>query len=139
MQTNVKTIVLNKLGYNASFPLAIVYTPKMYGRLEFNHLYIEKGILHTMFVIQNLRAQTETAKIILTTLEAYQLMSSLSGTALTNTQKIDYLDTSWIETTQTFMHKADTIITVPQLKQIVSLQIHDSAIMKEALKYITNA
>ena len=88
MQTNVKTIVLNKLGYNASFPTALVYAPKMYGGLEFHGLYVEQGTLHTMFIIQHLRAQTETTQIILNTLEAYQLMLGLNGTALENTQKL---------------------------------------------------
>lgn len=105
LQTNVKSIVLNKLGYNTHTPIEITYTSKQFGGIELQDLYVEQGILHIMFLIQHLRAQLETASIILKTIKAFQIQSGLHDMALSNTTPVNYLNTPWIESLWLFMYQ----------------------------------
>lgn len=137
MPSNTEKCKVNcpqQTGLQPQHPIAIAYEPQQYGGIELQDLYVEQCILHTMFLIQHIWAKSETASILLTTIEAYQWISGLSGTALTNTTPIDYLDTPWLKTTRLFMHQPKTKLHVKALTPIHSSQNNNIVIMEAAIR-----
>jgi hypothetical protein len=91
-------------GYNRHMPREIVFAPKLYQGLGFQHMYNLQGSDSTRLLLQELNQEgTMTQKMLLALLDAIQLESGIGQPILENCKALDYIEWGWIPQIRDFL------------------------------------
>jgi len=109
-QLRVTTQFLNKMGYPAHLPRAVVYAPIDVGGLGFRHLGYEQGVQQVMQLVKHLRSNTLNGQIYRVLIDAYQIVAGSARPILEHTEFIPWCPAGWMTTLRQFLHRTNTKI-----------------------------
>jgi hypothetical protein len=116
-------------GYNRHMPREIVFAPKLYQGLGFQHMYDLQGSDSTRLLLQELNQEgTMTQQMLLALLDTIQLESGIGQPILENCKALDYIEWGWIPQIRDFLwHINGRIIGATSTP--ATYRINDSYIM----------
>lgn len=106
---------LPAMGYEPTFPRAIVHGPRQYGGINLGHLYTEMCIAKIESVISHIQAGTGLGKIFLLNLNWLQLLSGQSQPLLQYCDPLPYLETNWFLHLRQFLYTISGSIVIQDL------------------------
>ncbi len=95
---------LNKMGYPAHLPWAVVYAPIEVGSLGFQHLGYKQGVQQVLQLVKHLRSTTLNGKIYRALIDAYQIVAGSARPILEHTDFIPWCPNGWMTTLRQFLH-----------------------------------
>lgn len=141
VQSKALRAFLPAMGYEPTFPRAIVHGPRNFGGLNIGHLYTEMQVAKVGALVAHIQAQSGLGDIMLKNINWLQLHSGLLHPVLQYPQPIQYIPFNWFLHLKEFLYSIrGTLIIpgqwVPQLEQL-----HDQATMEVVLanESMTNA
>ena len=92
--------LVRAMGYNAHMPRVVVHGPTKTGGIGLNHLFIAQGALKVKTLLQYIRQNKQTGKILILYLSWAQLVAGGSSPILENpSQSLPHLhDEQWLTT-----------------------------------------
>jgi hypothetical protein len=132
LQSPAVRATLLKLGFSRNTPLAVVYGAVDFGGMAFRDLAIEQGIEQLCLIIRHIRSDTEQGRLLLITLQWWQLLAGVSKPLWENpTLPVTYLELNWLTSVRSFLlqsqsslHIHDTMTDFPS-----PTRVHDKCIM----------
>ena len=97
---------LNAVGIQCFLPGSVAYAPICYQGLGLPNLYVETGIAHIRFLLQETHSQTHTGTLITISLEATKVEISVGGPLLTKSYQRygDLAMDGWVKHTWKFLN-----------------------------------
>jgi hypothetical protein len=121
--------VLSHLGFNLNMPQAIIHAATLYGGVGLIDLYNEQGCAQIHTILSHLQFEQYLHKPLITLMKSYILLTGITTSPFIDTEPIDYINSLWIVSIRTFMHKTNSQINIPSLKTFLLLRQHDQPII----------
>jgi hypothetical protein len=112
IQQRATTQFIRKCGYKMTFPKAIVHGPKAFGRLGFQHLYVESNIQKIKSVFCHINKNTNLGEIVRLNLNWVQLHMGIATPILKNMRFPVYIQKHWFQEIQKILIKKNATIDV---------------------------
>ena len=122
------------MGYDHSFPRAIVYGPREFGGLNLCHLYTEQCIIKIGTFISHVRANTTLGRIMMLNLDWTQLYSGRGTPVLQSKDEISYIPDNWFIHFREFLLSVSGAIKIPNAWYPVRERVGDAVLMDEFQK-----
>ena len=132
MQDKLTYNILPRIGYNRSFPRAIVHAPKYFGGLAFHDLAAQQSISKITSILGHYRAKTSLSIQYTQLIEAYIINSGLGQSPLEFPQRISYVKSSWLDISIELLLKINAHIKLQPVQTIPFIREQDDYIMKLA-------
>lgn len=132
IQSKALFAFLPAMGYEPTFPRAVVHGPRKYGGINISDLYTDMCIAKIGSIIEHIRAKSELGKLMITNVNWTQLHTGSQTPFLESQQEFGYLtNTSWLLHLQSFLKEINGQV---KLKDIWRLQLereNDTALMDD--------
>ena len=127
---------LSTMGFNRCLPSAVVYANKECGGIGLRHLFAEQGTEKIYHIIQSIRTNSDTGKLIKIRLQWAQRVAGIQRPILEDTaSNIPQLDHEpWISTLRTFLHESELSIVISGITSLPTKRNDDKFLMELAYK-----
>ena len=125
---------LSKMGFNGHWPIALRYGTHNMGSINLPSLYLEQTISQVNIVIKMLQTPSMEG-LIKATLDMFQLQSGQGRDILQYPKKIEYTDSTWIQTLVNAMTYFRISIHRPDTYQFQPQRRNDTTIMDLVQQY----
>jgi hypothetical protein len=112
MQSSAVGQFLPKMGYDRTFPRAVVFGPREAGGLNLTHMYTEQGSQKVKTLLEHVRSESGMGNLMRYNLNWLQLHSGRSTPLLESNDEVKYLDKNWLLHARTFMIDIDTQLKI---------------------------
>ena len=131
IQSKPTQIFLQKSGFPSTLCRDVVFGCRRSGGLGFRDLYVEQGVFHIIKFVQTLRTPGHSQKLLLLTIDEWQISSGFSSPLFFNTTKpCKHLEGSWLTSTREFLATLSGSIVLPHAYCPSPLRILDQPIME---------
>lgn len=108
---------LPAMGFNKSFPSAVVLGPKEYGGLGVPHLYPEMNLMKIEYLLMHLRSNSDLGKLFQINLNWIQLHLGLSTPLFECKHPIKHMCNCWFTHIHEFLLKINARLVIPNTYQ----------------------
>lgn len=115
IQSKAMLAFLPAMGFERTFPRAVVFGPVMFGGLNLCNLYTETCIAKVGSVISHIRKSTGLGKLMVINSNWLQLHAGLLESIFINTVPLPYLKQNWLLHMREFLWHTKSHICVPEL------------------------
>lgn len=129
IQSKAMMAFLPAMGYERTFPRAVVFGPRRNGGLNLCQLYTETSVAKVSAVISHIRANTGLGQTMLVNINWLQLHSGSFQPILSSTSSLPYLKQNWILHMREFLWSINGKISIPAQWVPIAQRRHDVALM----------
>lgn len=135
IQSKAMLSFLPAMGFERTFPRAVVYGPRTFGGLNLSRLYTDTCVAKIGAIVSHLRAQTGLGKIMLININWLQMHSGQIDPIFSNTVGLPYLPQNWLLHMREFLWDTQSTISIPQ-QWLPQLQRHRDCSLMERFSRI---
>lgn len=131
IQSKAMLAFLPAMGYERTFPRAVVFGPSKFGGLNLCRLYTETCIAKVGTVLSHIRRQSGLGKLILININWLQLHAGILEPIFHNTIPLPYLKQNWLLHMREFLWSTKSRIVIPEQWTPTLRRQNDCTIMEK--------
>lgn len=135
VQSKALQSYLPAMGYEATFPRAVIFGPRQFGGINLGHLYTEMCIAKIEALVSHIQSGSGLGRLMLTNLNWLQLHSGLSTPVLSGGIPLSYLSMNWFLHIRNFLYSIQGRISIPDQWQIRLERKRDVALMDKVSQH----
>ncbi len=133
VQTTAIQRFLPAMGYERTFPRAVVFAPLTFGGLGLSNLYVDSSIQKIYTILSHIRANTELGQQLQMILDWTQLIAGISIPILETKETLGYINNNWFIGVMGFLQSINGRVSIQNGWLPTKETLHDIILMDEVI------
>jgi hypothetical protein len=129
IQQKATTQFTRMIGFECTFPKAVVHAPISFGGLGFHNLYAESNIMKIEAILCHINKMTPLGETMKTILNWVQIHSGREIPILQNGENINYVQDNWYKEIKKFLNRCNATLIIKSAWRPRKLRENDVIIM----------